>query len=318
MKAGGLAGPQVIPALRILLLNQCFHPDLAATAQHATDLALGLARQGHEVTVVAGRKAYGQPNVRYPAEELLEGVRIVRVGTVDFGKGSRWRRALNFGSFLAACGLRLATLGRFDRVVAMTTPPLVSTLGALFASLRGGRLYMWVMDLNPDEAVAAGWLRPHATVTRGLERLLRYGLSRATRVIVLDRFMKERIQDKGVPDSKIVIVPPGARDHKLAYDGEGRRQFRQRWGLTGKFVVMYSGNHSPCHPLDTLLKAAGRLRDDPRFAFCFIGGGSRFEEVRRLAGQKGFGNIVCCSACRGSSWRNVVPGSLFWPTGWNS
>lgn len=39
--------------MNVLLLNQCFYPDVMATAQHLTDLAVGLARKGHEVTVVA-------------------------------------------------------------------------------------------------------------------------------------------------------------------------------------------------------------------------------------------------------------------------
>jgi len=49
--------------MRILLLNQTFHPDVQATAQHAGDLAGALVRLGHEVTVIAGRRAYGRPEV---------------------------------------------------------------------------------------------------------------------------------------------------------------------------------------------------------------------------------------------------------------
>src|SRR2546421_8015410 len=45
------------------------------------------------------------------------------------------------------------------------------------------------------------------------------------------------------------------------------RSFRAEHGLTGKFVVMYSGNHSPCHPLDTLLAAAERLKGRGDIAF---------------------------------------------------
>jgi hypothetical protein len=40
--------------LKILLLNQCFYPDVVSTAQHLTDLAEALSSRGHEVTVIAG------------------------------------------------------------------------------------------------------------------------------------------------------------------------------------------------------------------------------------------------------------------------
>jgi glycosyltransferase involved in cell wall biosynthesis len=55
--------------------------------------------------------------------------------------------------------------------------------------------------------------------------------------------------------------------------------FRARHNLAGKFVVMYSGNHSPANPIATLLDAAERLRDDPRVVFYCIGGGAGKKEV---------------------------------------
>ena len=67
---------------------------------------------------------------------------------------------LDFASYWASCLLRLAFLPRFDVVVALTSPPLISLLGAIFASFKGARFVFWMMDLNPDEAIAAGWLSP--------------------------------------------------------------------------------------------------------------------------------------------------------------
>src|SRR5689334_12791269 len=46
---------------------------------------------------------------------------------------------------------------------------------------------------------------------------------------------------------------------------------------------MYSGNHSPCHPLDTLIDAARTLKDRSDIVFCFIGGGSEQVKVREQA-----------------------------------
>ncbi|MCP4067426.1 MAG: glycosyltransferase family 4 protein, partial [Phycisphaeraceae bacterium] len=46
--------------MRILLINQVFYPDVAATAQHGHDLARDLVRNGHEVTAIASRSIYGK------------------------------------------------------------------------------------------------------------------------------------------------------------------------------------------------------------------------------------------------------------------
>ena len=275
--------------MKILLLNQFFYPDVASTAQHATDLARRLAKRGHQVTVLASQRSYADPRVRFAAEELWEGVRILRVPQTWLGKGSRWRRATDFASFMVACAWRLLWMPRFDVVVAMTTPPLISFLATLFVRLKGGALHLWLMDLNPDQAVAAGWLRAGSLVHRFLEACLRFSLQTAVQVIALDRFMKQRLLDKGVAPEKIRILPPWTHDDAVRYDEAGRRRFRQQRGLEGKFVVMYSGNHSPCHPLDTLLAAARQLEGRPDVLFCFLGGGSEFGKVKR----SGLQNVIC-------------------------
>lgn len=262
---------------------------MVSTAQHLTDLATTLASRGHKVTVIASDRGYDDPTTRFKRREQWNGIDIIRIPAASFGKTSRWRRALNFGSFLLLCSLRLLTLRRFEVVVALTSPPLISFLAALFVKLKGGGFYFWVMDLNPDEAIAAGWLEQNSVTSRILQRMLNYSLKVASRTIVLDRFMQERVAAKGVDAARIAIVPPWSHDDQVVFSAEGREEFRQRHDLSDKFVVIYSGNHSPCHPLDTLLGAARALKEEPEIVFCFIGGGSEQAKVRK----SGLGNVNC-------------------------
>jgi glycosyltransferase involved in cell wall biosynthesis len=279
--------------MHLLLLNQCFYPDVVSTAQHLTDLAVELKQRGHDVTVIAADRGYDDPALRFARRETWKGIRIIRIPSLNLGKKSRWRRAINFSSFLFACAFRLLLLQRFDAVVALTSPPLISVFGALFVKLKGGRFFFWVMDLNPDEALAAGWLRERALTARFLSGLLRYSLRAATRIIVLDRFMQQRVLAKGISAEKILVLPPWSHDDAISFDSQGREDFRNRHGLTQKFVVMYSGNHSPCHPLDTLLEAALRLSSQPDLAFYFVGGGSEQGKVRAFAERHNLGNVQC-------------------------
>jgi len=279
--------------MRITLINQTFYPDVVSTGQHLTDLALHLAGRGHEVTVVTSRRAYDDPTKIFPRQEIWRGIRILRVSATGFGKRARWRRATDFATFLCSCCWRLFRLRRQDVVVAMTSPPLVSFIAAWFARLRGGRFCYWIMDLNPDEALAAGWLTPGSFAARWLERCSRFSLRHAAKVIVLDRFMQQRILDKGIDGGKIVVIPPWSHDSEVRFDAEGRARFRKLHGLDDKFVIMYSGNHSPCHPLDTILKAAEKLAENPEMAFLFIGGGSQFTQVKQFAVEHSLSNIRC-------------------------
>jgi colanic acid biosynthesis glycosyl transferase WcaI len=291
--SGRDSGSNSITGMKVLILNQVFYPDVVSTAQHAADLALALTETGHEVTVICSRRAYDEPSSGFPRSETWKGIRIVRVRSTGLGKGAKWRRAIDFGSFIAACTFRLLFSPRVDVIITLTSPPLISLVGALAVPLKAKRLVFWSMDLNPDEAVAAGWLRKDSFVARLLSRLSLHSLRKADRIIALDRFMKQRIQAKGIDESKITVIPPWSHDEYVRFDPAGREEFRECHGLTGKFVVMYSGNHSPCHPLDTLLQAAERLANRNEIVFCLVGGGSEFRKVRDGLHRRGVNNILC-------------------------
>ena len=242
--------------MKFLLLNQTFYPDVAATAQYLADLARALAAAGHEVTVITGRRAYDNPGKQFPARETWETVDIRRVWTTGFGKKAKWRRACDFLTFMGSCALRLLFTRRPDVVIALTSPPLISFLGALFARMRGSRFVYWVMDLNPDEAIAAGVLKEGSPATRVFQWMSLFSFRNAVRIIVLDRFMQARVLSKGIDADKLMVLAPWSHDDSVRFDAKGREQFRATHELSDKFVVMYSGNHSPCHPLTTLLEAA--------------------------------------------------------------
>jgi colanic acid biosynthesis glycosyl transferase WcaI len=276
--------------MNILLINQCFYPDVVSSGQHLTDLALELTRHGHAVTVLAGRRGYDNPKIKFAKNEVWKDVSIIRIPSTGLGKRCRLYRAIDFGSFILNCFARMLILPKFDAVVALTSPPLISFLTAIFSIIKRERFYFWIMDLNPDEAIVAGWLRKNSIAAKLLSTLLKYSASKARRLIVLDRFMKERMLAKGVVQEKVIVVPPWSHDRYAFYNPEGRTVFRAARGLTDKFVVMYSGNHSPCHPLDTLLQAAHQLKSRSSIHFLFIGGGSEFGNAKAFAEQKALSN----------------------------
>lgn len=266
---------------------------MVSTAQHLTDLATELTARGHSVTVLTSDRGYDNPNVRFQRKEQWNGITILRIPSLSLGKERKWRRGLNFGSFLLFCALRLLFLERFDVTLALTSPPLISFLAALFVKLKGARLCCWIMDLNPDEAIAAGWLKSDSWTTRLLQRMLDYSLRNADQIIVLDRFMKERVLRRTLEGSRLSVIPPWSHSDVVRYSIHCRNAFRAQHQLSDKFVVMYSGNHSPCHPLDAMLAAALHLRDREEIVFCFVGGGSEQVKVRRFAALHELANVKC-------------------------
>ena len=56
-------------------------------------------------------------------------------------------------------------------------------------------------------------------------------------------------------------MPPWPHEEHIEDDRpDDAIPFGMKHGLVGKFVIMYSGNHSPANPLQTLLEAAVRLQ----------------------------------------------------------
>lgn len=278
--------------MRVLLLNQCFHPDHVATAQHLTDLAHELVKAGHQVTVVASCRGYDDPSVHYPVRETWHGIDIRRIWTPGLGKKTKWRRLIDFAVFWLNAARILLFLPRHDVTVCLTSPPLISTLGTIAAKIKGGAVIPWVMDLNPDEAVAAGWLKAGGMVERTLTFIQNWSFRQAARIIALDRFMAGRIIAKGVSPEVIHTDAPWSHDQAISHDMAAREAFRAEHGLTGKFIVMYSGNHSPCHPLDAVLAAADELKAEDNLHFLFVGGGSEFRKVQSFARDKTLPNIT--------------------------
>jgi glycosyltransferase involved in cell wall biosynthesis len=266
-----------------------------------TGLGEELARQGHEVRVICGRRKYDEPSVLFPKREVRNGVHITRIWNSSFGKGAKWKRAVDFATWLASAELALSREPRPDVVVTLTTPPLLSVLGARYAHKVGARLVPWMMDLNPDEAVAAGWLRQGSTMEKFLRNALEKSFRQSAAIITLDRFMADRIAAKGIDRRKIHVVAPWAHEKEVKPDPEGSKEFRVRHGLDDSFVVMFSGNHSPIHPLDTVLDAARQLNRsvnvnvtvNKKIKFLFVGGGTEWNKIRAVKDQEGLINVIC-------------------------
>lgn len=271
--------------MRILLINQVFYPDVAATAQHAHDLALHLIKHGHEVEVIASRSIYwkggssGGAGELLPKREVVDGIEINRVGRSVFGKSNNLARAADFGLFYLAAMLKAFLVKQPDVVVCFTTPPLIALVGWMLRAIRGSRFVYWVMDLYPDLPVACGVMRKTSLIARVCERIHRFVLRRADRIVVLGRCMRSRVLEKGISNDAIEIVHVWSDTEEVKLIPREANPYRAEWGVGDAFVVMYSGNYGVGHDVQTMLGAALRLRDRNDIQFVFAGGGVRKKEV---------------------------------------
>jgi colanic acid biosynthesis glycosyl transferase WcaI len=285
-------------APRLLVISQVFVPDPTAVGQHFADVAEEMARRGWDVHVLTSARAYDDPSIRFPARETRNGVHIRRLPLSSFGKRSIAVRLLAQSLFMLQAVVRGLFTPGLAAVVVSTSPPFAGFGGAIIHLVRRVPFLWWVMDLNPDQMVAAGKLRPTSPFVRVFDWMNRVTLRRAACVVALDPYMAERLNRKVEVTAKTDVMPPWPHTEPPLGDDAGAvrlsqagRSFRRQHGWQDRFVVMYSGNHAIQHPLDTLLAAAALLDGDERVVFAFIGGGAGKAQVERHIAA-GAGNLV--------------------------
>ncbi|MCS6915521.1 MAG: glycosyltransferase family 4 protein [Myxococcales bacterium] len=276
--------------MRILIINQYYYPDIAATAQLCADLAEDLVRRGHQVTVVAGTAAYriahdgGQPlpSVHLRLRDEHRGVRIVRVPMPPLGGEGLAGRALGFVAFLAGALVRVLTEERPDVVMALSTPPLVAALGLVLQALRGCRLVYWVQDVYPDLAIRLGVMRSDGAAARLLAALSQQICQRADLIVALDVAMAARLRSHGAPPERIHVVDNWCDATEVVPQAPEDNPLRRSLGLGATFTVGYAGNLGRGHDFTTVLSALLRLDQEP-IEWLFIGDGPQRAWVQEQA-----------------------------------
>jgi glycosyltransferase involved in cell wall biosynthesis len=238
----------------------------------------------HNVTFLCGRPSYDPTERRdwhlYQAEETGK-VRVIRVGSSDYPRAQMKKRVFNYLSyvFLAVpCALILPC----DVILAMTDPPFEGIVGAFVAMLKGKPYVYNIRDLYPDMAVG-GSIVESGLLARIWEKLHRWALRRATRVVVLGEDMRNRILEKGVDPARVVVIrdgaeipPPGAPTATV--DPQVIRSIRGEF----RFVLLHAGNLGFYGAWDTLLEGARRLAAEG-VGLVFVGDGAQRKKLEAAA-----------------------------------
>lgn len=282
----------------LFFINRFFYPDHSATSQLLSDLAFELASNSPSVTVLTTRQCYEDAKALLPAEEVIGGVRVLRIWTTRFGRSNLLGRTVDYLTFYIGAGLRLIQLSRRgDVIVAKTDPPMLSVMVAPIARLKGARLVNWLQDLFPEIAEAVGGGN---TAMRWLYALLRsvrnVSLRAADINVVLGDRMAERVE---AARARVTIIPNWSDGQAVRPVARSQSSLRKEWGLEDAFVVGYSGNLGRAHEYRTLIEAIALGQDyaapgsiSVRIVWLFIGGGALYDRFRQEVNSRGLTNVM--------------------------
>jgi len=266
--------------VRILLLNLYYPPDTSATAKMAQSVVDAVSIS-HNVTVLCGRPSYDPTERRAwrPYQTEIAGrARIIHAGSTDFPRFDMKKRVLNYLSYVALA-IPGALFVPCDAVAAMTDPPFQGIVGAIVAMLKRKPYIYNIRDVYPDMALGGSIVAP-GRIVRIWEKLHRWALCRATRVIVLGEDMRARIVAKGVEPSRVLIVRDGTDilPPLPTPDPEVVSAIRGN----SSFVLVHAGNLGFYGAWNTLLTAARLLVGDG-VGLVFVGDGAQRSQIEAAA-----------------------------------
>ena len=270
---------------KILVVSQHYKPE----PFNVSEVCEGLARLGHDVTMLTALPNYPEGNV--PEEfrggkhrdEIVDGVRVVRVPIVSRGADlnglNKLKRVANYFSFPIASWLTHAAMDRrYDCVICMQYSPVLMALPALrIARKQGVPCLLWSFDLWPEDMLTGGLSRDGLPY-RIMRRVSRSIYRRADMVAVTSPGFTAYFDEQlNLHDLKTVWLPQLAEEtfERVADTAEANVR---------KTVFTFAGNIGGNQGVETIVQAASLLVHEP-IHVRIVGSGSRLDVCRALAAE---------------------------------
>ena len=281
--------------MRILLINQAFvSPDEPGHTRHF-EMAKFLQAHGHELVIVASDLNYqtGQRTVARTgvfAEQNFDGVHVLRSYIYPALHRSYVWRIVSFFSFMFSSVWTALQAKDVDLVMG-TTPPIFQAVSAwVVALIRRKPFLLEVRDLWPEFGVSMGVLKNPVVIAlaRWLEMFL---YARATHILVNSPAYKEYMIGKGVPENKVTYIAYGTDVDMFNPQVDGS-SIRAELGMDDKFVVLYAGALGQANDIDTILRAAERLKEEDKIRFVLFGDGKERTRLQAEAERMKLSNFI--------------------------
>ena len=294
MEEGHQEGVDRRSPLRILVVTQCFYPDIYAV----NDIVEEMVKRGHKVTVLTGLPDYTTskipPEYRHGKRrhEHYKGADVYRVQTIARHHGPIWR-SLNYLSFVVTGSLRAWTQdftktdAGFDVIYVWEVSPVTMAVPAIRLAKRYRKpLFLYCMDIWPEcvKAMGINERNPAFLLIHAWSRLI---YNACDHIAVSSKpFFAYLEKTNRVPPSRMSYMPQYADDTLLLSDFTKQPD--------GHVDFLFIGNIGKAQKLDCLIRAMSvfkKREDDSSVAnkvtLHIVGGGSDEERIRELTQRLG-------------------------------
>ena len=277
--------------MKVLLLTAAYPPMVNSAARLFSELAQGLVRRGHQVTIltsVPDRYLAGTPE-RPPRREVQDGVTVRRVVGLPISRRVPFLRGLEHFFIALAYLVAGLFLGRHNIVIVYSPPLPLGMTGYMLARLWRGRVIINVQDLYPQTAIDLGLLRNRLIIalSRWMERFL---YRRTDAITVHSEGNRDYVLSRHGMPSRVHVVPNWV-DLEALHPSPRNNGFRITHGLGDAFVVSYAGVMGFAQGLDDVVEAVGLLQEHPDILFLLVGDGVMYPQLERRVEELRLSNV---------------------------
>lgn len=274
---------------KILVICQYYKPE----PFRISDICEEMVRRGHEVHVVTGYPNYPE-GILYDGygkgkhiDEVINGVKVHRCYTVPREKGNV-KRLLNYYSYALSSIAYVtskdcvASDGKpFDVVFCNQLSPVMMADAAIaYKKKYNVPIVMYCLDLWPESLIAGG-IKRDSYIYKVFQLISKRIYRQMDKIFITSRMFSNYLNSEFDIDlNKMEYLPQYAEGlfEKIPVREED-----------GIFNFMFAGNIGSIQSVDTIIKAAEELKDEP-VRFHIVGSGIELERIQEMS--KDLNNVI--------------------------
>ena len=267
-------------------------PDVTRSSHLYSDLMHEFREKGHEVFVIA--PAIDQDKSVLSVES---GIEVLRVPTMKlFGTGKIVKGLSNLllpRQYKRALKKHRVTLD-FDLIIMPTPPITLIDVGIWLKKKSGGKLYLILRDIFPQNAVDLKMMNPDGFIYRYFRKKEIELYEESDSIGCMSQANIDYVvkHNPYLDTSKLHLLPNWEKVHEVEDDSSDEGGIREKYGLEGKFVVIFGGNIGLPQKIENVVSLARECQEYRDIVFFLVGRGTEKPKIGKLVEELGLDNVI--------------------------
>ena len=288
---------------KVLVIGNYFFPDVASLGQLITDFCLEL-REDFEFNVIAAIPNYSS-DVELDKElmkksyydESVKGINVRRIIVPNVDKKNKISRIKYILSYYLNSRKAIRHISEYDVIYTVSQPPILGGLLGKYAKKKNksAKLIYNIQDFNPEQIEAVKYSKLGLLI-----KILKYidttSLKYSDKILLVGNDQLETLKKRNEKLLEKAIVINNWSDDKFIEPLEKNHpeviEFKKKYNLLNKFVIMYSGNIGLFYDLENLIRVTKEFKDNKDIIFLFVGDGAVKKELENFKYENSLDNIV--------------------------